>query len=275
MDFERKSDNGNEIECRLCVAGHHFLPYSFNKEDILFFFKPNNQNNNMYPFIFIKDDAVDGMLNAEHCIYGMIDMSKGASLLSKPDSDIRKKMSEFQKEIDKIGEKYKETMFITIGDSVLLKKCFKVVKNGNLDVSEFNFEKMIRCFLEIKESIDKILRMKCYGVFTYGYNKAGTLKSELTNIFHTGILSKSFSLLTDFDKHVRQASKDQKGDIYLTKSLYQAYRFYVREEYQKTGQVTECSKIDSGIDVLESHPKLKGSVSITLNDVPFLVKKLK
>ena len=248
-----------------------FFLIAFIKKNIDFFFKPQNKNKNMYPFIFIKDSAIEEMLNAEHCMYGYIDMSKGYSLLLESDADIRAKMNQFQKGIDQIGRKYKEIMFITIGDSVLLKYCFRVVYNNKLDVSNFDFKKMIKCFKEVKEHINNIFQMECYGVFTYGYNKAGNLKSETENVFHSGILSKSFSLLIDFENCVRKIQT--RGDMYLTKSLYQAYRFYARKEYKEKNQVTEYSQNETGISEFDNCLKLKGAVAIKLADTPFLIKK--
>lgn len=277
IDFERKLRE--KIDCRVCINRHHFIPYVFYKKDIVFFFKPNNQKENMYPFVFIKDSAIEEMLAAEHGIYGLIDMSKGSSLLSESDVNVKEKMNEFQEEILQIGKKYTDIRFMTIGDSVLLRYCFKVLENGELVFSNFNFIKIIKCFREIKESIDKIFSMNCYGVFTYGCNKTGVLESNLENVFHSGILSKEFKLLIYFEERLKTISDGK--DMYLTKSLYQSYRFYVREEYKKTNQVLEHSNTDSSIpeldtpdtSELDNHPEIKEATALELAKTPFLIKK--
>ena len=269
IDFELKSEN--EIKCRVCVNEHHFIPYRFRKEDILFFFKPNNERENIYPFVVIKDDTIEEMLNAEHGIYGLIDMSKGSSLLLERDSSVKEKMNKFQKEIDRIGKKYRNIMLITIGDSVLIKNCFKILEKGKLNFSRFDFIKIIKCFSEIKKSIDNIFNMNCYGVFTYGCNKSGILESDLKNVFHSGILSEEFKLLISFEECIKRVS--DKRDIYLTKSLYQSYRYYVRQEYEKKGRVCEYSGVEYFITELKNHKdtELKEATGIKLANAPFLI----
>lgn len=277
IDFESKLEYG--IKCRLCINKHHFIPYTIHKQDILYFFKPNNKKPNMYPFVFIKDQAIDEMLNAEHGIYGMIDMSKGSSLLSESDINVRRKMQEFQEKISDIGNKYQAFTLITIGDSVLLKHCFKILKNERLDFSGFNFVKIIECYREIKQSIKSIFNMDSYGVFTYGNNKVGDLVSYAKNVFHSGIFSKSFKTLIYLEERIKGSSKN---DLYLTKSLYQTYRFYEREQFETTGTIKEHSAVELGIQLnhpdtsaLDNDLEISEGTAVQLADTPFLIEDKK
>ena len=169
---------------------------------------------------------MDQVLSREHCIFGMIDFCKGKDLLLTKDNIVESAMENFHKRIECLAEKYKDIMFVTISDSILIKYSFKMIGKDNVfQFNNLDFDKIIKIFKEIRKTIYEIFNMKAYGVFTYGMNKCKTLKSESKNLFHTGILSSEFKEVIEMEEKCRKLKTKDRGDIYLSNVLYTSFRF--------------------------------------------------
>ena len=221
VDFDKKYKN--YLKVKLCIEGTHFVPDKILKDDILFFYKIHRVE---HFFIIIKDEYMDQVLSREHCIFGMIDFCKGRKLLLTKDNIVKSDMEKFHKKIECLAKKYKDIMFVTISDSILIKHSFKVIgKNNMFQFDIFDFDKIINIFKKIRRTIHEIFNMESYGVFTYGMNKCKTLKSDYKNLFHTGILSNEFKEVIEMEEKCRKFKKEDRGDIYVSNVLYTAFRF--------------------------------------------------
>ncbi len=233
----------NYLEVELCVQGTHFIPDKILKDDILFFFK--RYKNNTF-FMIVKDEYINEMLYSEHSIFGIVDFCKGTHLLFEKDSSINPKMEIFHREINKIAREYSDILFITISDSILIKHSFQIInEEGNLLSSNFDFNRIIKLFKEIRKTIREIFEMNVYGVFSYGRNKCKTMKSDSSNLFHTGILSHEFKKIFEIENICRKLKKDKKGDVYTDDTLYHSFRYYVRKNGNKSS--IEQSEVEWGI----------------------------
>ena len=230
IDFKKKYKN--YLEIALCVRGHHFIPDKILKDDILFFFNFKKYENNIF-FIIVKDEYIDQILYCEHSIFGLVDFCKGKDLLFEKDSSIKPKMKIFYKEINKLAKKYTDILFVTISDSILIKHSFQMLnKEGKLSSDNFDFNRIIKLFKEIRKLVREILKMNAYSVFSYGRNKCEEVKSDSANLFHTGILSPEFKKIFEIEEICRKIKKEKKGDLYMDDILYHAFRHYVRTEWK-------------------------------------------
>ena len=226
-----KKDEGL-LEVLLRVEGSHFIPDKILKDDILFFYKIHKGNDF---FIIIKDEYIDEILNSEHSVFGMIDFSKGKTLLFDKSKNVKDKMKKFQEEINSLAKKYPSVLFVTISDSILINDSFKVMdEENNFQPDKLDFTKILDIFIKIRAVIKKIFQMDCYGVFDYGNNKGESLSSNLRNVFHTGIFSLEFDKMLDREKYVKKLPKEERGDIYLSRVLYKAFRYHLRKKYQSS-----------------------------------------
>ena len=229
INFKKKDKN--YLEVGLCVKEHHFIPDKISKDDILFFF---NLKHEQKLFITVKDEYINEILYSEHSIFGLVDFCKGSDLLSERDSSIKPKMKTFYKEINNLAKKYADILFVTISDSIIIKHSFKVLdKKGNLSSENFNFNRIIKLFKEIREITRKTLKMKTYGVFSYGRNKSETVISDSSNLFHTGILSPAFKKVFEIEEICRKLKKDKQADLYMDNMLYHSFRHYVQENWRE------------------------------------------
>lgn len=273
IDFiEKRKDH---LKVNVCMEEQHYLSYDIPKNDILFFAKIKNKQ--PAPYIIVKDDAIDRILQAEHTIFGIIDFAQGESLLYQDSNDTRLKMEKFHKEIERIGEKYKKILLITISDSILLKHSFKMVSDKNLRLEISDFKIFIKAFNDIKAIIEEIFHMNCYGIFSYGANLSKALPPT-SNVLHTGILSNEFKHIIDLDSKVKKIRKDKQGDIYLTKTLFRTYRHTVVKEYEKNGEIKELFNTESIInpeDIIDAKDiiDLKDIIAVRLAGPPFKVSK--
>ena len=236
------------LEVSLNVEGHHFILDNILKDDILFLYKTKDNK----CFIIVQDECITEILNSEHAVFGMIDFSEGKTLLLKKDKDIKQKMKIFQKKIETLAVKYYDILFITISDSIVIKYSFKVVTEENtFQPDKLDFFKIIEIFKELRQLILQIFQMNVYGIFTYGKNKGITSQSILKNVFHTGILSREFEKMINMETTVRNTLKNQphiqKGDIYLSRVLYKAFRHHLRKKYQSSPILIEPSTRQWGI----------------------------
>lgn len=229
LNYIKKYENFMAVE--LCVEGMHFIPDKILKDNILFFYQIKNID---HFFIVIKDEYKDAVLNREHSIFGIIDFSRGTELLFAKDCIVESKMKEFYKKIDLLARKYKNILFLTISDSVIIKHSFKIIgENNQFKFDNLEFEKIIELFKEIRKITKEIFEMNVYGVFSYGMNKCSAIQSDSKNVFHTGILSYEFKKLMQIEEQCRKLKKgEKKGDIYLSFVLYKAFRFRLREKYK-------------------------------------------
>ena len=229
IDFKKK--HINYLEVGLCVKGHHFIPDKILKDDILFFFNLKNENGF---FIIVKDEYINEILYSEHSIFGLVDFSKGSDLLSERDNSIREKMQIFYKKINDLAKKYTDILFVTISDSIIIKHSFQMLnENGELS-DNFNFNRIIEVFKEIRKITRKILEMNVYGVFSYGRNKCQPEICDSSNLFHTGILSYEFKRIFEIEEICRKLKKDKQGDLYMDNMLYHSFKHYVRENWRES-----------------------------------------
>ena len=227
INFRGKYESYLKIE--LCVEGSHFIPYKILKDDILFFFKRRKDN---HFFMLVTDECINQILYSEYSIFGIVDFCEGSNLLLEKDSSIKPKMKHFYEAIDKLANEYTDVLFITISDSVLIKRSFKIVgDSGGFEFNNVDFERMIEIFKEIRKIVYEIFNMGAYSVFSYGINKCKTLKSHSENVFHTGILSSEFKEVMEIEKKCRKYKKEEKGDMYISYILYKAFRFYIKKKY--------------------------------------------
>ena len=228
------------LEIKLCVKGNHFIPDKILRSDILFFFK-RSRNGDF--FIIIKDKYINQILKREHCIFGMIDLCRGQKLLLEEDRILKSKMEEFHIEINKLSQKYRDILFITVSDSILIKYAFQIIsENGKFLTDKFAFNKIIQVFREIRKISRAIFTIDVYGVFSYGMNKCKTIKSDSSNIFHVGIFSNEFKDMFVMEEICRKIKDVKKGDLYMTNDLYHAFRFYIKEKRTAFQSITEHSE---------------------------------
>ena len=230
IDFKKKDKN--YLEVGLCIKGHHFIPDKISRNDILFFFNLKNHEKNVF-FIMVKDEYINEILYSEHSIFGLVDFCKGSDLLSEKDSSIKPKMKIFYKEINNLAKKYADILFVTISDSIIIKHSFQILnKEGKLSSDNFNFNRIIELFKKIREITRKTLEMNTYGVFSYGKNKCETVKSDSSNLFHTGVLSHEFKKIFEIEEICRKLKKDKKGDLYMDNNLYHSFHYYIEENWR-------------------------------------------
>ncbi len=265
INFKRK--HKNYLEVGLCVKGHHFIPDKILKNDILFFFNLKKHEENVF-FIIVKDEYINEMLYSEHSIFGLVDFCKGSDLLSKKDSSIKPKMKSFYKEITNLAKKYADILFVTISDSIIIKHSFQVLnKEGKFSPDNFNFNRIIELFKEIREITRKTLDMNAYGVFSYGRNKCETVKSDFSNLFHTGIFSDAFKKIFEIEEICRRLRNDKKGDLYIDNDLYHSFFHYIQENW-KNSPIMQ-SEADGGI-TKEDIDTTKKNIGISEEDITVL-----
>lgn len=109
--------------------------------------------------------------------------------------------------------------------------------------------------------------MNTYGVFSYGRNKCEAVKSDSSNLFHTGILSPEFKKIFEIEKICRKIKKDKQGDLYMDDILYHSFRHYVRENWTKSP--IEQSEEDRGISK-EDIDITKKNIGISEEDITVL-----
>ena len=229
------------LEVELCVEEFHFIPDKILKDDILFFFLI--EKNNMF-FLIVEDGYINQFLNSEHSIFGMIDFCEGSKLLFERDNSIKSKFEKFQVKMKDLAQEYKEILFVTISDSIIIKFSFKIIDHSNdgiikLKIEDFDFNQMIDIFKKIRSFTKEIFNMNIYGVFSYGMNKCKTSMSNSTNLFHTGILSNEFKLLIEKEKECR--AFEEKGDMYVTDILRRAFHHHFRKKQSISRSPMLCS----------------------------------
>ncbi len=245
LNFKKKHKNYLEVE--LNVEEKHFVPDNILRDDILFFFNIKEENKF---FIVIKDEYIKQLLASEHFIVGMIDIIKAKDLFLQKDNIIKSKMKNFQIEINKLSVKYKDILFITISDSVIIKYSFQIIsENGKFLPDKLDFNRIIKLFKEIRKITRKIFTMDIYGIFCYGMNKCKTIKSNSSNVFHAGIFSREFEKIFEIEKICKNLKKDKQGDLYMTNNLYHAYRHYVKKNWKQSS--VEQSAAEWGINKID------------------------
>ena len=254
------SKKSSDLEICLQMDDSHFVPDRIVKDDILFFYQRDNQF-----FTIVKDEYLIQSLKSEYSIFGMVDFSKGTTLLFKKDNYVKQKMRIFHRKIDALAGKYQDLLFITVSDSIILKYSFKLLdEENNFQPDRLRFDRIIEVFKEIRKIVQQIFHMNVYGIFSYGKNKCETSQSYLQNIFHTGILSSEFKTLFDIENTIKNYYKQNRGanmgDLYSNIFLYRAFRFYCRQQHRSSPNYRELASCDWGIR--------KDIVAMTIPDRP-------
>ena len=119
------------LKADLCIRDKYFVPDTISKSDVLYFFIPDKSVKGAKHFFLItKDYYLDSIQYREHAIFGIIDIAGGKNLLLRRDHEIKPLMKIFYNKIDSLAQEYKDILFITISDSVLVKANFTITTNG-------------------------------------------------------------------------------------------------------------------------------------------------
>ena len=253
LHFEKKHKNYLEVE--LCVDNFHFVPDNLLRNDILFFFRDKKG----FFFVIVKDEYITQFSASEHFIVGMIDIIEAKDLFLQKDNIIKSKMKAFQIEINKLSVKYKDILFITISDSIIIKYSFRIInKNGKFVPDRFDFKRVIELFKEVRKITRKIFTMDIYGIFCYGMNKCEIVKSNPSNVFHTGIFSFEFKKIFEIEKIITKLKKEKQGDLYMTGNLYRTDRQYVVKNWQQCREELSAGEWGISKKDIDITKKIKG-----------------
>ena len=254
--IKNKSKHGLTVE--LCVDKNWFLPYNMSKHQICFFYynKITTKGSGKSEWSIIVDDsAVDDFIKSEHALFCMVDFSDGTALLYESAESISKKMEAMDRHLIPMAKKYRDILFMPIGDSIVMKKVFKVYHGDDkaLNLKDFPIDDLINVFKSLRPIVKDIFGQNCYAVLTYGINKfeglrpifpskeesAGTIAMPLEtpkNLLQTKILSHAFKEMIKIEERCKTLRPECRGDMYMSRVLHLSERQHDSNKHQRDPQ---------------------------------------
>ncbi len=186
-------------------------------------------------YLFVKDQWIQDFISSSYSVFGLVDAIGIKDLLAKNGGIDAKGLNQLKQGIDTIAKKYSNVLFVSAADGLLLKTNWKI----NAEIYDFNPERLISLFGDIREVYKEAIDCDVYGIFTQGYNEYS--HTDLYHISPEGnhlnihSLGTSFTQLYEIESQVRKNLRD---------AVHVGCELYFDRDFAVALCVKDCANIE-------------------------------
>ena len=203
------------------------------------------------PRIFVDSNWLNQLHARTYSIFAMVDAANVKEAMAKGVVN-RERLVEIRRQIDELSAVYKDILFISFADSILLKSAWNP---GNYPAgTKYRYNPEV--FIEIGRKIDTIYRtvlgLKTYMVLAQGaneyYDDPLHHVSSSGNHISLNSLGSTFALLWDIEEAARSRTRDPGHgafDLYMDSTYFRSLKFDHSFEKTQVAKFTYESKVAS------------------------------